>query len=206
MSRRRSPPRVSSLRARPRGRVEIELEGEQWRTLPAEVVLGAGLTVGIELDREQARRLARGLREHEALRRAARAIAHRDLSERELAERLARRNVPAQVRKEAVERLVRAGAVDDGRLARGRADLLARRGAGDHLIRHDLEGRGIASELVEEALASLQAEHVRAQRIVAERGRGPRTARYLAQKGFSEEAIESASEEVVAEDAPPAVR
>ena len=206
MSRRRSPPRVSSLRARPRGRVEIELEGEQWRTLPAEVVLGAGLTVGIELDREQARRLARGLREHAALQRAARAIAHRDLSERELAERLARRNVPAQARKEAVERLVRAGAVDDGRLARGRADLLARRGAGDHLIRHDLEGRGIASEVVEEALASLQAEHVRAQRIVAERGRGPRTARYLARKGFSEEAIESASEEVVAEDAPPAVR
>jgi regulatory protein len=206
LSRRRSPPRVSSLRARPRGRVEIELEGERWRTLPAEVVLGVGLTVGIELDRERARRLARRIREHKALQRAARAIAQRDLSEQELAERLARRNVPAPVRKEAVDRLVRAGAVDDGRLARGRADLLARRGAGDHLIRHDLEGRGIASELVEEALESLEGEHVRVQRIVAERGRGPRTARYLARKGFSEEAIESACEEIVAEDAPPAVR
>jgi regulatory protein len=169
-------------------------------------VLAAGLDVGSELDREQARRLARGLREHEALQRAARAIAHRDLSERELEKRLARRNVPAPVRKEAVQRLVRAGAVDDGRLARGRADLLARRGAGDHLIRHDLEGRGISSELVEEALASLEAEDARALRIVAERGRGPRTARYLARKGFSEEAIESACEGIVAEDAPPAVR
>jgi SOS response regulatory protein OraA/RecX len=206
LSRRRSPPRVSFLRARPRGRIEVELEGEQWRTLPAEVVLAAGLEVGTELDRERARRLARGLREHEALRRAARAIAHRDLSERELEERLARRNVPAPVRKETVERLARAGAVDDGRLARGRADLLARRGAGDFLIRHDLEGRGIASELVGEALAGLEAEDARAQRIVAERGRGPRTARYLARKGFSEEAIESACEEIVAEDAPPAVR
>jgi SOS response regulatory protein OraA/RecX len=169
-------------------------------------VLAAGLEVGIELDREQARRLARGLREHEALQRAARAIAHRDLSERELEERLARRNVPAPVRKEAVKRLVRAGAVDDARLARGRADLLARRGAGDFLIRHDLEGRGISSGLVEEALASLEAEEARALRIVAERGGGPRTARYLARKGFSEEAIESAGEEIVAEDAPPAVR
>jgi regulatory protein len=169
-------------------------------------VLGAGLDVGVELDRERARRLGRGLREHEALQRAARAISRRDLSQRELHERLARRNVPAPVRKEAVERLVRAGAVDDGRLARGRAELLARRGAGDLLIRQDLGGRGIASELVEEALASLAAEEARALRIVAERGRGPRTARYLARKGFSEEAIESACEEVVAEDAPPAVR
>ena len=169
-------------------------------------MLAAGLDLGVELDRERARRLGRTLREHEALQRAARAVAHRDLSERELEERLARRNVPAAVRKEAVERLARAGAVNDARLARGRAELLARRGAGDFLIHHDLEGRGIASELVEEALASLEPEDARAQRIVAERGQGPRTARYLARKGFSEEAIESACEEVVAEDAPPAVR
>jgi regulatory protein len=169
-------------------------------------VLDAGLRVGIELDRERARELGRKLREHNALQRAARAIAHRDLSERELEQRLAQRNVPAPVRKETVERLVRAGAVDDGRLAQRRADLLARRGAGDFLIRHDLEGRGIASALVDDALASLEVEDDRAQRIVAERGRGPRTARYLARKGFSEEAIESACQEVVAEDAPPAVR
>ena len=31
------------------------LDGESWRTLPAEVVLRAGLDVGVELDRERAR-------------------------------------------------------------------------------------------------------------------------------------------------------
>jgi regulatory protein len=184
----------------------VELDGEPWRTLPAEIVLGAGLDVGVELDRPRARRLAEALREHEALQRAARSLAHSDLSEQELSERLARKNVPIAARKEAVARLVRAGAVDDGRLARGRAELLARRGGGDLLVRHDLEGRGIAPELIEQAVAELEPEHVRVQRIVAERGRGPRTARYLARKGFSEETIESACEEVVAEDAPPAVR
>ena len=93
LSRRRSPPRVSSLRARPRARIEVELEGEAWRTLPAEVVLVAGLDLGVELDRERARRLRRELRRHEAMSRAARSLAHRDLSEQELSDRLARANV-----------------------------------------------------------------------------------------------------------------
>jgi regulatory protein len=184
----------------------VALEGEPWRILPAEVVLAAGLDVGVELDRERARRLRHELKQHEALGRAARSIARRDLSERELTERLARRNLPAAARQEAVDRLVRAGAVDDARLAHGRAELLARRGAGDLLIRHDLDGRGIAPELIEEAVEELEPEHARALRIVAARGRGPRTARHLARKGFSEESIENACEQAVAEDAPPVVR
>ena len=100
-----------------------------------------------------------------------------------------------EARKEAVDRLVRAGAVDDGRVARGRAELLARRGAGNLLVRHDLESRGIGAEHVEAALAALDPEPVRAERIVAERGRGLRTARYLARKGFSEDSIASVCEE-----------
>jgi regulatory protein len=137
---------------------------------------------------------------------SARSLARRDLSERELSDRLARANVSAEVRKEVLERLVRAGAIDDARFASGRAELLARRGAGDLLIRHDLESRGIGAEHIEAALASLDPESARVRRIVKTRGRGLRTARYLAQKGFSEETIESLYEEPVAEDAPPAVR
>ena len=162
--------------------------------------------MGVELDRERARRLRRELRRHEALSRAARSLAHRDLSEQELSDRLARANVARDVRKEAVDRLVRAGAVDDARFAGGRAELLARRGAGDLFVRHDLESRGIGAEHVEAALASLDPEPARAQRIVAARGPGLRTTRYLARKGFSVETIESVCEEPIAEDAPPAVR
>ena len=169
-------------------------------------MLAAGLDVGIELDRDRARRLRRELRRHEAMSRAARSLAYRDLSERELSDRLARANVAPEARKEAVDRLVHAGAVDDERVARGRAELLARRGAGDLLIRHDLDARGIGAEHVEAALGGLDPEPVRAERIVAERGRGPRTARYLARKGFSGETIEIVCEEAVAEGAPPAVR
>lgn len=162
--------------------------------------------MGVELDRPRARRLRRELRRHEAMSRAVRSLAHRDLSEQELSDRLARANVATEARKEAVDRLVRAGAVDDARFARGRAEQLAQRGAGDLLVRHDLESRGIGAEDVEAALASLDPEAARAERIVAARGPGLRTARYLARKGFSGETIESVCEEPIAEDAPPAVR
>jgi regulatory protein len=174
--------------------------------LPLDVVLAAGLDVGVELDRARARRLRHELRRHEASTRAARWIARRDLSERELAERLASAHIAPAAREEAVGRLVEAGAVDDERLARRRAELLAERGAGDALIRHDLLGRGIAGELIERAVAALEAEAIRAARIVESRGVSPKTVRYLGQKGFSADAIESACGEGVAEGATRAVR
>ena len=133
---------------------------------------------------------------------AARALSRRDLSECELSERLERARVPPAARAETVERLAHAGAVDDERFARGRAELLAERDAGDLLIRHDLAGRGIAEELVDSSVAGLDPEPERAAKLVQARGTGLKTARYLMRKGFSEESIEMA----VAEDAPPAVR
>jgi regulatory protein len=150
--------------------------------------------------------VGRALRRHRALVRATRSLAHRDLSERQLAERLERGGLAPAARSEAVQRLVEAGAVDDERLARRRAEVLAERGAGDALIRHDLEQRGIAEELVRVAVEALEPERARAARIVGARGAGLKTARYLARKGFGEDAIESVCETSVAEDAPPAVR
>ena len=52
-------------------------------------------------------------------------------------------------------------------------------------------------ELVEEAVAGLEPETARAERIVASRGRSPATARFLARKGFGEAAVEWAAGEVL---------
>jgi regulatory protein len=188
------------------GQVEVALDGERWRTLPAEVVLRAGLDVGVEVDRERARRVRRELKRHEAMSRAARALRTRDLSAAELDARLERANLSPAARAEAIERLTDAGAVDDARFARSRAQALADRGAGDFLVRHDLETRGISPEAIEVAIASLEPETVRAARICLRRGSGPKTARYLARRGFSEDAIESSWTEAVAEHDPPVVR
>jgi regulatory protein len=133
----------------------------------------------------------------DALEQALRALRHRDRSTAELDARLAQRGVGAEEREQALETLERIGYVDDERVARTRAEQLAARGSGDALIRHDLEGRGIASEHVEAALTSLEPEHERAARIVERRGPGPKTARYLAARGFGADALEA----VVAQEA-----
>ena len=80
--------------------------------------------------------------------------------------------------------------MDDERFARLRAERLAERGAGDALIRDDLERRGLAADLVDLALGQLEPERERAARIVERRGSSVKTARYLASRGFGEDALE----------------
>ena len=137
---------------------------------------------------------------------AAGIIRRRDVSSAELADRLQQADVAPVVLVEVVTRLSEVGAVDDDRFARRRAELLAERNAGDLLIRHDLTGRGIPAETIEAAITALEPEPIRAARVVGRRGSGPKTARFLARKGFSEDAVEAACREAVAEDAPSVVR
>jgi len=183
---------VTGLRARPRGRVGVELDGAPWRTLPLEAVVRAGLAVGRELDRAAARRLRRELRQAEALAVAGRSLRARDLSTRRLLERLERASVSPAARDEAVSTLTRAGVVDDARFASARARALAERGYGDNAITADLERQGVPGELWPGALAELQPESERAGRAVQRRGRGADTARFLAGRGFTQEALEAA--------------
>jgi SOS response regulatory protein OraA/RecX len=127
---------------------------------------------------------------------ALRALRTRDLSVAELEQRLVARGVDKDDAATTIAALVRTGLVDDTRLAERRAAALADRGAGDSLIRHRLRAMGIDRDLIEDVVAALAPEQVRALRIVERRGAGARTARYLAGKGFSEESVR----DVVASD------
>jgi SOS response regulatory protein OraA/RecX len=168
-------PRITRLRERPRGRVDVDLDGALWRTLPAEVVVRCGLLAGYPLDRETARALARELRRSKALARAGLALRHRDLSRQALAERLS-----APAREEALDVLERSGYLDDARAAGSRAAWFAERGWGDEAIRVRLEQEGFAGEPLADALAELEPEPDRAKALL-ERGR---TERWLAAHGF----------------------
>jgi SOS response regulatory protein OraA/RecX len=123
---------------------------------------------------------------------AARLLRHRDRAVADLDRRLAERGFGDEDRAAAIATLTRTGVVDDGRFAANRARALASRGAGDRLIRHDLEAAGVDAEAIAAALSEVEPESERVAGIVERRGMGPNTARYLAGKGFSEDAIRAA--------------
>jgi len=190
-------PTVTALRAARRDRVAVELDGVAWRTLPLEAVVCAGLSVGTQLDRGRARVLRRELRRIEALAVSVNALRRRSLSARTLETRLEQRGVASAERAEAIATLERAGLVDDRRFAEGRARMLAERGRGNDAIRWELEQGGIGNDLAEQALTTLEPEAARAERIVARRGGGVATARFLLARGFGEDTVEHALEGVV---------
>jgi len=138
--------------------------------------------------------------EPRALEVATRALAKRDFSARGLRDRLAEADVGPEEADQAVAELEHAGLVDDDRFARQRAEALAERGKGDAAIRFDLERQGVGAELAVEAVAGLEPERDRAERIVAKRGPSPRTARLLAGRGFDAESVELALQATVAQD------
>jgi SOS response regulatory protein OraA/RecX len=120
---------------------------------------------------------------------ALRALRYRDLSATDLEHRLAAKGYDEMERADALATLQRTGLQDDRRFAESRAESLAARGAGDALVRHELVRAGVDDELVAEAIALLEPEHARALRIAERRGHGPKTARYLSGKGFSDDSI-----------------
>jgi SOS response regulatory protein OraA/RecX len=168
--------------------------------VPVEVVMRTGLAVGQTLDRPALRRLRRELRRAEAFTVAARALRARDLSSARLQERLERAAVAPATSAETLAALERTALVDDSRFARNRAAALAERGYGDAAIRLDLERQGVGSDAREEALAAIEPELERARVLVRRRGEGPRTARYLAARGFGEDTVADALGPVVAAD------
>jgi SOS response regulatory protein OraA/RecX len=123
---------------------------------------------------------------------AAGALARRDRSEAELSAYLEQRGLPEAERAQALETMQSLGYQSDVRFAHDRARILAERGRGDEAIRWDLEQRGLCREHVDAALSGLAPEHERAAALVERLGRGPKAARALAEKGFSEDSIEFA--------------
>lgn len=120
---------------------------------------------------------------------ALRALRHRDRSVDELDRRLAEQGFSDDERAEVLGRLGRAGLVDDARYAHGRAESLATRGAGDARIRCALRDAGVDAEVAENVIAALEPEAARARRIVARRGAGSKTARYLVSQGFTADVV-----------------
>jgi SOS response regulatory protein OraA/RecX len=122
---------------------------------------------------------------------ATKALARRDFSKCGLRERLERAGIDPAEAERVLARLCGEGIVNEARFAENRAHALAQRGKGDVAIRFDLESQGLPGELIESALAKLEPERVRAERIIASRGASPATARLLASRGFDGDVLEA---------------
>jgi regulatory protein len=177
-------------------RVTVELDGVPWRTVPLDAAVSARLSPGVQLDRERARELARALRRYRAEEVALRALARREHSRASLEARLARAGVRDAERREALARAEGAGLVDDRRYAVARARTLAERDAGDELVFDDLVRHGVDETVACVALASLEPERDRLERVVARRGLSTKTVRFLAAKGFASELLEDLVAEI----------
>lgn len=121
---------------------------------------------------------------------ALQALRHRNRSRHDVTERLDRAGVTPDEREATLDRLTEAGLLSDDRFAEERAQTLARRGAGDARIRHDLRRQGVEHATVEHAIAQLEAEDERAERLFTERGGGAKALRFLVGRGFAAESLE----------------
>ena len=158
-------PEITGLREESSSDVLVELDGAAWRKIPLAAAARAGLSVGKRLERDDLRLLGRELRRAEALTKATRMLARRPLPRALLEERLEKKGVAPAALEEAVAVLEQAQYLNDHSYALGRAAALAERGYGDVAIRHVLEQERVSSELIEEALVSLNPEIERARAI-----------------------------------------
>lgn len=124
---------------------------------------------------------------------ALRALRHRNRSRSDLERRLDLAGVARGEREAALDRLAETGLLSDERFAEERATALAGRGASDALIRNDLRRQGVEHAAAERAIAQLEPEDERAERIFERRGGGPKALRYLAGRGFASATLERLS-------------
>jgi SOS response regulatory protein OraA/RecX len=185
-------PTITRLARTTDTRVRVEVDDAPWRTLPTPLVDGLGFTIGTELTRPLLRTLRRQLRRHEAASNAERILASSDTSTARLDAALERSGVAPRDRESLVDTLASSGLLCDARSSQARATALANRGYGNLAIELKLETEGYESADRQAAIASLDSERTRAERVLKGKKVDPvKAARLLARRGFEEEICES---------------
>lgn len=195
--------RVSAISASPRQQgafAEVALTSGERLLVSTGRLAGLGLARDDVVDASMLSALRRAFEFDRLERRLLRLVAVRARSRAELDGRLERWQVSPQDRVELLDRLTKAGLLDDEVFANHLSGSLMRRGQGSVRAAHDMQRLGVADERAAAALA----DHARADPKIAadvlERrfGRPPydaattrRAAGLLARRGFGEDAIRS---------------
>jgi regulatory protein len=160
------------------------------------------LYTGRELDEDEYEALKASAKDASAKARALRILGKRNMSRREITERLMQKGESRETAEAAADWLQQIGAVNDAEYALIIVRHYISRGYGRMRVRDELYRRGIDRELWEEALAELPEEDDRAYRLLAGRlkGKAPdpaalgRAADALYRRGFTWDEIKQAVE------------
>jgi regulatory protein len=197
---------ISAVRTVRGGAVAIEVDGLPWLTVSYEAALAHGLLRGLPVDAQTAAALLAFDERRKAYEAALLLISYRPRSESELRSRLARRGLSAEAVAEAIERVRRAGLLDDAAFARAWVDDRASaRGRGKRTLAAELRAKGVDAEAADAALASIdegtraiEAARQRSARLgdVTWREFQQKLGAFLNRRGFGYETINAALREL----------
>jgi regulatory protein len=198
---------ITALRfqKRNKNRVNVHLDGQFAFGLAA--IAAVRLRVGQTLSDEEIARLQRQDGIERAYERALNFLSYRPRSEAEVRRNLHKKNVEDEVVETVVERLTRAGLLDDREFARYWVEnRLQFNPRGARALRQELRQRGVSTSIITDTLAGLN-EEAAARKAASAGARRlahlePRDFRrrlwaYLARRGFSYTVIETLVEEML---------
>jgi regulatory protein len=171
-------PAISSVEPQRRGgRVTIFVDGQPWAAVSRSVALELGLHRGMPVDDALNERLEQLDGRHRAHESALLLLSYRQRSESELRQRLQRKGLPEDAVSHAIERLQRSGLIDDAGFARAWVE--GRGGMGGRRLQAELRRKGVAADVVQEAVgAGVEDEDERALAVARVRARSLRALEY----------------------------
>ena len=191
--------------------IALRLDGKAWLRVEPEVLFELEVAQGDEIDDDRKASVERALARARARLFVVRSLAVRMQSAAEIEKKLAARDVPPEIAREAIERAAGYGYIDDATLAGQLARGMRSRGYGRRRAEHKLRSRGLPGPLAEAALAEtydggddegVVAREALGRRAVATDADRKRAIAYLARRGFSARAAWKAVQQAV-EESPP---
>jgi regulatory protein len=173
--------------------IALRLDGKAWLRVEPEAFGELGVAQGDEIDDPRRIAVEDALARMRARLFVVRSLAVRMQSEAEIEKKLAARDIPPEVAREAIERVTEYGYIDDASLAGQLARGMQARGYGRRRAEQKLRTRGLPRALCDAALDEAYggrdevalAREALGRRAVADEADRRRAVAFLARRGFS---------------------
>jgi len=186
-------PRDDAAAPRRRRSIALLLDGTAWLRVEPEALGELGVAEGDEIGGSRRLAVEDTLARVRARLFVVRSLAVRMQSEAEIEKKLAARDIPPEIAREAIERVTEYGYIDDASLAGQLARGMQARGYGRRRADQKLRARGLPRDLADGALDEAYGGHdevalareALGRRAVADDADRRRAVAYLARRGFS---------------------